>query len=101
MSYKLFIDDERNPVTDDWYIARNSVAAFLIVVHKGFPEEIAFDHDLGGDDTSIVFLNMLTNYILDYNLKIPKNFTYSIHSQNQVGAANIKSKMDALIMECV
>ena len=27
MDYKLFIDDERYPVTPDWFIARNSYDA--------------------------------------------------------------------------
>lgn len=100
MSYKLFIDDERFPVTEDWIIARNSTAAFLMVVHKGFPSEIAFDHDLGGTDTSMDFLKMLTSYLLDFNIKIPKSFKYSIHSQNPIGAKNIKFMMDNIIEEC-
>lgn len=99
MSYKLFIDDERNPVTDDWIIARNSSQAAEFVLFEGLPSEIAFDHDLGEDDTSIVFINWLINLMLDFKGKFPKDFTYTIHSANPIGASNIKSKMDALIME--
>ena len=47
MSYKLFIDDLRDPVTSDWKVARSSVEAKDIVVEFGIPNEIAFDHDLG------------------------------------------------------
>ena len=48
MSYKLFIDDLRDPVTNDWKVARSSAEAKDIVVEFGIPNEIAFDHDLGG-----------------------------------------------------
>ncbi len=100
MNWKLFIDDERVPVhANDWLIARNSTHAFLMCTNQGMPSEIAFDHDLGGEDTSIIFLKMLTDYMLDYKIKFPKNFVYSIHSQNPIGASNIKSRMDSLIKE--
>ena len=63
----------------------------------GFPKEIAFDHDLGDDDTVINFLNFLSNYFIDNNIRIPKDFKYSIHSQNPVGKENIDSKMKQLL----
>ncbi len=94
MTYKLFIDDERNPVTDDWVVARNSTAAFMYIGEYGFPNEIAFDHDLGGEDTSIVFLKMLKHYMLDYKLTLPEDFNYSVHSQNPIGAKNIYDFME-------
>lgn len=98
MSYKLFIDDERNPVEDDWVVVRNSADAIVAVSCYGVPIEIAFDHDLGGDDTSIKFIHWLMDKVLDGDLKIPDGFTYSVHSQNPIGAANIKHKMDAILM---
>jgi hypothetical protein len=79
MSYKFFIDDERFPVT------------------HGFPSFISFDHDLGGEDTSIVFINWLTDQLIDGYLAIPSDFDYYVHSQNPIGVDNIKSKMDQLI----
>lgn len=96
--YRLFIDDERHPVIPDrWAIARTSEEAFHQVVSRGIPKEIAFDHDLGGDDTAIKFIASLTDYMLDMNLKFPKNFSYSVHSQNPVGVKNIHSKMESLL----
>ena len=89
MDYKLFIDDERYPVTPDWFIARNSYDAIYAVKTYGLPSEIAFDHDLGGRDTSMAFLYALSDYMIDNNLKFPSGFKYSIHSQNPVGAKNI------------
>lgn len=97
MSYKLFIDDERFPVTDDWIVARSSQEAVGVITVYGFPMEIAFDHDLGGDDTSMRFINWLLDQILDENLAIPVGFKYSVHSQNPVGAKNIKDVMDGIL----
>ena len=95
--YKLFIDDERFPTKPDWFVARTSEQAITAIKNYGFPKEIAFDHDLGDDDTVINFLNFLPNYFIDTNTKIPKDFKYSIHSQNPVGKENIDSKMKQLI----
>lgn len=78
-------------VTNDWKVARSSAEAKDIVVEFGIPNEIAFDHDLGGDDTSIVFINWLINKMLDDDLKLPEGFKFSIHSMNPIGVENIKS----------
>lgn len=97
MTYRLFIDDERFPIAPDWFIARNIYQAIKALELYGMPQEIAFDHDLGGQDTAINFINHLKNKLIDYDLKFPKDFKYTVHSQNPIGAANIISKMDGLI----
>lgn len=97
MTYKLFIDDERFPVTDDWVIARQSGDAINIVQQNGFPQEISFDHDLGWDDTSIRFLHWIADQLIEGRLTIPENFTYSVHSQNPVGSKNIHSYMQCIL----
>ena len=99
IDWKLFIDDERFPTDTSFVIARSSEEAFKLLKEKGFPSHIAFDHDLGGDDTSIKFIWRFIDDILDNEntgtaLVIPDKFTYSIHSQNPVGAENIKNLMD-------
>lgn len=96
MTYKLFIDDERNPVTDDWVIARTSQEACEIVWNRGIPNEIAFDHDLGGEDTTRVFLNWFLHLIIDFREKLPEDFKWSVHSQNPIGAKFIKEFMGDL-----
>lgn len=96
--YRLFIDDERYPTTPDWLIARTSYDAIHFTREFGMPTEIAFDHDLGGIDTAIVYINWLEYRLMDDLTTFPPDFTYSIHSQNPIGAANIKSKMDQLIL---
>ena len=97
--YKMFIDDERYPITPDWFIARNSYDAIYAVKNYGFPNEIAFDHDLGGQDTSMVFVKWLTDYMLDNDIKFPKGFIFSVHSMNPIGAEKIKNYMNNFIDE--
>lgn len=72
MSYKLFIDDERSPITDDWKIARSSIHAMLLVKLYGMPKEISFDHDLGGGDTSMLFTHWMIDRVLDKTDRLPK-----------------------------
>ena len=97
MVWKLFIDDERFPANADFIIARNSYDAIWMTKTYGMPIEIAFDHDLGGQDTSINYISWLTRSVVDGEIEIPEGFVYSVHSQNPVGKVNIISKMDQLI----
>lgn len=97
MSYKLFIDDERYPVTNDWIIVRSSREAIDVVKALGCPIEISFDHDLGGDDTSIVFIKEFIEMVMDKKISIPNDFEYSIHSQNPIGRDNIKSLLSSFL----
>lgn len=92
---KLFIDDERYPPGDgaDWHVARSSTHAKVFVVMHGIPNFISFDHDLGGQDTTMNFVNWLGNYMIDNNLRLPADFDFYVHSQNPVGATNLKSKL--------
>jgi hypothetical protein len=96
--YKLFIDDLREPPTGtDYIVARSSTEAIGWVVLRGIPQHISFDHDLGGEDTSMVFLHWLANKVVDVELEFPEGFTYTVHSQNPVGAQNIRGFMGGLI----
>lgn len=85
--YKLFIDDEREPVGDDWIVARSSFDAAVIVAIGGVPSYISFDHDLGEDDTVMTFLKWLADTCLDDGTTF--TFGYTVHSQNPVGRDNI------------
>jgi hypothetical protein len=89
-TYRLFIDDCREPATDGWVIARTSADAIKLLETHGCPFEISFDHDLGGDDTAMVFVKRLIGLDLDSGSRfIPNDFTYSVHSANPVGRENI------------
>lgn len=96
--WKLFIDDEREPIESTWIVARSSKQAIDSCLHLGLPSEIAFDHDLGGDDTARVFLHWMVEYMLDTGKTLPYGFKYSVHSQNPVGANNIKGLMNSIIV---
>lgn len=99
MTYKMFLDDERFPITEDWVIVRSSQEAIDCVLKNGLPSHIAFDHDLGGTDTSMKFIYWLIDYMLNYELHFKPDFTWSVHSQNPVGAENIRRLMTAAVKE--
>ena len=103
MTYKLFIDDERwppapaDPHADEWQIARSSIAAIDMIEMMGIPAFISFDHDLGGDDTSMQFIWWFIEYCMDLQER-GETFTFpafDVHSQNPVGAANIRALMNS------
>ena len=98
MTYKMFLDDERFPPRDgtSWVIARSSDEAIRTVKTLGVPAFISFDHDLGGDDTAIKFIWWLIDMYIDGNITtFPTE--YFVHSQNPIGAANIRHLMDGFI----
>lgn len=103
MTYKLFIDDERDPVDvkwgswqdqalyrdADWIVARNWKETLEIVVSLGFPQMISFDHDLGENErTGYVICQKLCEMVMN-GVKMPADFDYRVHSKNPVGAENI------------
>lgn len=92
--YQLFLDDVRSPPDDNWVVCRSTQEAIEFVSQKGMPDFMSLDHDLGGDDTTMVFLKRLTNEIWDGKSIPPK---YQVHSANPVGAKNIVSYMESWI----
>lgn len=96
MGYKLFIDDLRMPPTEDWVIARSSQEAWDIVQILGAPDIISYDHDLGEEDTSMLFIHRLILHKLenpDFNFPV----NYTIHSANPVGVKNIDGLLRSFI----
>lgn len=87
---KLFIDDIRNPSSNDFVVVRSTNDAIETVKHT-WPSFISFDHDLGGDDTSMVFLRRMVNEVWN-NQPVPN---YTVHSANPVGSKNIVSFMES------
>lgn len=91
--YNLYIDDLRNPPADrEWVVCRSSQEALDRIMEIGMPSFISFDHDLGEDDTTMIFLRRLVNEVWDGQTVIPD---YQIHSANPVGAQNIRSFMES------
>ena len=109
MTYKLFIDDERNPgdVTwmattdysgDLWIVARSMDAAKSVIEQFGMPKHISFDHDLGDDQpTGYEIAKWIAETVMDGNYSLPVDFTFSVHSKNPVGAKNITMYMHNFI----
>lgn len=113
---KLFLDDERMPADvtwvdigpGPWFIVRSFEQAVQWVKTYGFPDVISFDHDLGYEafDTNAFGVVVVTNateeksgydfakwlveYDMSYNL-MPKDFKFTVHSMNPIGAENIRN----------
>ena len=88
----MYLDDIRNPKTTDmdWVILRSSDEAIAYVKENGMPSFASFDHDLSGDDTTMIFLKWLIEYDLDNDGKIiPVDFSWNTHSSNPPGVKNI------------
>jgi hypothetical protein len=104
VTYRLFIDDERDPPADDghtWTVVRTVDAARSIVVALGIPSFIAFDHDLGatpegGTSEVMRFVHWLKDFILDTRPDLGE-FDFYVHSQNPIGRKNIEGLLHPLI----
>jgi hypothetical protein len=92
--YRLFLDDVRNPPDKDWVVCRSTQEAIEIIIQKGMPDFMSLDHDLGGDDTTMVFLKRLVNEVWDGKSNPPN---YQVHSANPIGTQNIISYMESWI----
>lgn len=99
MKYTLFLDDERVPssdlivTTENLAICRTYDDAVETVLRLGMPEHICFDHDLGEySRTGHEFAHWLVLYA--FRTKPYPEIKYSIHSQNPIGAGNIKGVLD-------
>jgi len=97
--YKLFLDDERYPSDKShWIIARNFDDAVWYVENYGLPAFISFDHDLGHPQnrTGMDFAKWLCDWIMDNDksIDVSISFDYYVHSQNPVGAENIRHYME-------
>lgn len=96
MTYRMFIDDERDPPNGetDWVVKRCFTSAMHHIYHNGCPEFISFDHDLG---LSLTGYDVAREIILcDQmgDIEIPDDFSFYVHSQNPVGAENIRKLLN-------
>lgn len=113
---RLFLDDFREPEdaayinpskaqeyeTEDWAVVKNFHEFVFFIQMNGIPDVISFDHDLADEHytpesisydvfkekTGYHCMKWLINCIL--NNKIEKLPEVYIHSQNPVGAENLK-----------
>ena len=118
---RLYLDDIRTPVDDDWIVVRNydEFVAQLKLNGLGNFEVISLDHDLGEGAMVEYYTNVKNNYTLDYNNinertgmdccrylvsesmneKIPLPQVY-IHSANPIGSANMMGYINNYLMNC-
>jgi hypothetical protein len=91
MTYRLFIDDERDPTDGEWVVVRSVEDAIAVIEAQGAPSYISFDHDLGENKKTG---HDLARWLIDWDIKndvlTPANFSYYVHSQNPIGKANIE-----------
>ena len=91
--WHLYLDDLRDPPPDrEWVVCRSTHQALEVVASRGMPAHMSLDHDLGGNDTSMIFLRRLANDVWDDTSPPPD---YQVHSANPVGAQNIVSFMES------
>ena len=86
----FWIDDIHDAPSDTWIVCRTSDEAIEAVKTHGWPVYMSLDHDLGGDDTAMVFLKRLVNEIWDGDKCPPM---WNVHSRNPEGAKNVKAFM--------
>jgi hypothetical protein len=65
-----------------------------IIRENGIPDFMSLDHDLGGEDTTMIFLKRLVAEIWDGQSTPPK---YQVHSANPIGTQNVISYMESWI----
>jgi len=99
--YSLFIDDERFPPqknqVGEWVIGRTMAEVKAIILEKGFPAFVSFDHDLGDNEpTGYDIAKWMVDYDMANNI-IPENFAFYVHSQNPIGARNIQIYLDSYL----
>lgn len=93
----LFIDDERSLDGLDVDIARTSAEALALLKLNDY-DEIWFDHDLGGEDTTIPIVDYLAELAFNGS---PYSARIIIHTANPVGRATIKRTLQRWNYECV
>ena len=102
--WSLFLDDERYPSDKDplkdWMIARTVEQAQFLIRDWGMPYRMSLDHDLGnGIPTGYDFIKWLVEQDMDDVIDIDTIIYFYVHSQNPVGAENIRSYFNTYISQ--
>jgi hypothetical protein len=118
--YRLYLDDVRTPVDEDWIVVRNYDEFVSQIKSHGLGnfEVISLDHDLGDQSMLEYYNNVKENYTLDYNniknektgydaakflvaesmnkgVPLPQIY---VHSANPIGSANIMGYVNNYFM---
>lgn len=91
---RIFLDDERWPPNGCWHIARRMFDIEVLISTNQPISFISFDHDLGDNvPTGMDIAKYLVELDMDQGI-FANDFDFYVHSQNPVGAENIRSYMN-------
>lgn len=118
---RIYLDDVRTPLQDDWVVVRNydEFVSKIRLVGLDNIEVISLDHDLGDSAMVEYYNNVKDNYQLDYtnitektgydcckflvsesmskNIPLPQIY---VHSANPIGSANMMGYINNYFMNC-
>lgn len=119
---RLYLDDVRTPIGDDWIVVRNYDEFVSTIKFNGLEnfDVISLDHDLGEQSMIEYYTNVKNNYILDYNNIVDEKTGYDcckflvsesmskniplpqiyIHSANPIGSANMMGYINNYFKNC-
>ena len=119
---RLYLDDVRTPLDNDWIIARNYEEFVSIIKFHGLEnfDVISLDHDLGEQSMVEYYTNVKNNYKLDYNNIVDEKTGYDccrflvsesmsknrplphmyVHSANPIGSANMMGYINNYFKNC-
>ena len=121
MKKRIYLDDLRTPIYEDWVIARSFEEFVKTVELIGLEniETISLDHDLGDSAMDEYFTNTRANYVIDYdNIKEKTGYDCAkwivelsavtnkplpdvfVHSANPIGSANIMGYVNNYLKNC-
>jgi hypothetical protein len=109
MKKRIYLDDLRTPISNDWIVVRNYDEFVAKITEVGLEniELISLDHDLGDSAMKEWHTNVYHNYTLDYNNITEKtgmdctkwlveqwmngapDCSVRVHSANAIGSANM------------
>jgi hypothetical protein len=119
--YKVYLDDVRTPIENDWEIARDYDQFVEVIQRIGLDniEVISLDHDLGESAMIEYYNNVKDNYKLEYdnieektgydcckflvNLSMDTNIplpTIYVHSANPIGSHNMMGYINNYLKNC-
>ena len=98
MTWRLFLDDERDPPRKggEWTVARSCAEAEAFCIEHGAPSFVSFDNDLGdpAGREGWHFAQWLIDRDLDAaGTWLPADFAWFVHSQNPVRRDDIHGRL--------
>jgi len=92
-TYKLFLDDDRDPPDKTWVVARSVAKAQKLIQTRGWPSEVSFDENLGyRQPTGSDFAQWLHDRHRSGD-QCPESLEYHTHSSSLLGRIKTESVM--------